>query len=81
MKKYIVAVISFFDNDIKQFKVEAENEYDAVKKGIVAFTKEEYKQSEIDFQNSADYPTDFEGVRRMCNNSDMDVSLIEVTAF
>lgn len=62
MKKYVVAVISFFENDIKQFKVEAENEYDAVKKGILSFTKEEYRKSELEFQDSAEYPTDVNGL-------------------
>ena len=67
MKNYVVAVISFFENDINQFKVEAENEYEAVKKGVIAFTKEEYRQSEIDLQNSEDYPKDIEGLEYLYN--------------
>jgi len=78
MKNYVVAVISFFENDIQQFKVEAENEYEAVKKGIVAFTKEEYRKDEIAFQNSEDYPKDMDGLEHLYNNAEMDFSVIEV---
>lgn len=60
MKKYVVAIISFFDNEIKQFKIEAESEYEAVKKGMIEFTSEEHRQSEIDYQNSEDYPKNIE---------------------
>jgi len=78
MKNYVVAVISFFENDIQQFKVEAENEYEAVKKGILAFTKEEYKKGEIAFQNSEDYPKDMDGLEDLYNNAEMDFSVIEI---
>lgn len=78
MKNYVVAVISFFDNDVKQFKVEAENEYNAVKKGIIAFTNEEHRQSEVEFQNSEDYPTDIKGLEHLYNNAEMDFSVIEI---
>lgn len=71
MKKYVVAVMSFFENDIKQFKVEAENEYDAVKKGILSFTKEEYRKSELEFQDSAGCPTDVKGLEHLYNNAEM----------
>lgn len=60
MKKYVVAIISFFDNEIKQFKIEAESEYEAVKKGMIEFTSEEHRQSEIDYQNSEYYPKNIE---------------------
>lgn len=78
MKNYVVAVISFFDNDIQQFKVEAENEYEAVKKGILYFTPEQYIQGEIDFQNSEDYPKDIEGLETLYNNAELDFSVIEI---
>lgn len=78
MKNYVVAIISFFENDIKQFKVSAENEYEAVKIGMVEFTKEEYRQSEIDFQNSEDYPKDVDGLSNYYINCDMDFSVIEI---
>lgn len=78
MKKYVVAVISFFDNDVQQFKVEAENEYEAVKKGVLAFSKEEYREGELEFQNSEDYPKDMEGLEHLYNNAEMDFSVIEI---
>jgi len=79
MKNYVVAIISFFENDIKQFKVTAENEYEAVKEGMVEFISEEHRESEIDFQNSDDYPKDIDGLSDYCNNGDMGFSVIEVS--
>ena len=38
MKNYVVGILSMFENDLKLFKVMAENEYEAVKKGMVEFT-------------------------------------------
>ena len=38
MKNYVVGILSMFENDLKLFKVVAENEYEAVKKGMVEFT-------------------------------------------
>jgi DNA-binding protein len=78
MKNYVVALISFFDNDIKQLKVSAESEYEAVKKAVIEFTSEEYKQSEIDFQNSEDYPKDIESLDEHFSNIEMDFSVIEI---
>jgi hypothetical protein len=61
MKNYVVGILSFFENDLKLFKVTAENKYEAVKKGMIDFLEnEESKQYEIDFQNSKDYPKTFE---------------------
>ena len=59
---YVVALISFFDNDIKQFLIRAENEFVAVKKAMVEFTDDKYKQEEIEFQQSEDYPKEIEDV-------------------
>jgi hypothetical protein len=81
MKKYVVAVISFFENDIQQFKVEADNEYEAVKKGVVCFTKEKYRKSELEFQNSEEYPTDVKGLEHLYNNAELDFSVMEVGSF
>lgn len=78
MKNYVVAIISFFENDIKQFKITAESEYEALKKGMVEFTKEEYRQSEIDFQNSNEYPKDIDSLENLYHNSDMGFSIIEI---
>lgn len=79
MNRYIVAIISFMENDIKQFIIDmAENPYEAVKKAMLEFTSDEYKQSEIDFQNSEDYPKTIEEMNVYCANCDMDFSVIEV---
>jgi hypothetical protein len=67
MKKYVVAVISFFDSDVKQFKVDAENEYEAVKKGVLAFTKEECKAGEIEFHDRVDVEDDGFGNTHYCS--------------
>jgi hypothetical protein len=31
MKNYVVGILSMFENDLKLFKITAENEYEAVK--------------------------------------------------
>ena len=52
-----------FENDLKLFKITAENKYEAVKRGMVEFcTDTKSRQFEIDWQNSEDYPEDFEGL-------------------
>ena len=81
IKKYVVAILSFFENDIKQFIIEAENDFDAIKKGMLLFTKEEYRQSEINFQNSDKFPKQLEGedgYYEYLLNSDMTASVIEI---
>lgn len=78
---YVVALISFFDNDIKQFLIRAENEFVAVKKAMVEFTDDKYKQQEIDFQESEDYPKDIEELNNYLGNGDMSFSVIEVGSF
>lgn len=79
MKNYIVAIISFFENNIKQFKIEAESEYEAVKKAMVEFcTTEDAKKSEIEFQNSGEYPIDIQELSFHYANCDMDFSVIEI---
>ena len=49
MKNYVVAIISLFDNKIKQFKITAENDFEAVKKSMIDFCEsEEGKKDEFD---------------------------------
>ena len=45
MKNYVVGILdlSAYDLGLELFKVEAENEYDALKKGMLEFTPDEYK--------------------------------------
>jgi hypothetical protein len=65
MKNYVVGILSMFDNDLKLFKVTAENEYEAVKKAMVESCgdSQEARESEIQWQNSEDYPEDLEGMQ------------------
>ena len=80
MKNYVVGILSMFENDLKLFKVVAENEYEAVKNGMVEFTDNpESKQHEIDWQNSEDYPTDLEGLYSVYE--EVPFSVIEVGSF
>ena len=78
MKIYIVGICSSFENQVKLFKVEAENKYDAIKKGFVEFCgdDEESKQGEIDWQNSKDYPKNLDGLSSVYE--EMPFSVIEV---
>lgn len=62
MKNYVVGILSMYDNDLKLFKVEAEDKYDALKKGMVDFTSEEYKEHEREFQNGVICPPNFESL-------------------
>ncbi len=80
MKNYIVGILSMFENDLKLFKIVAENEYEAVKKGMIEFSgNEENKEYEINWQNSKDYPTDLEGL--YCVYEEVPFSVIEVSQF
>lgn len=63
MKNYVVGVLSMFENDLKLFKIIAESEYEAVKKGMIEICEgDDAKQCEIDWQNSEDYPKDLKGL-------------------
>jgi hypothetical protein len=80
MKNYVVGILSMFENNLKLFKVIAENEYEAVKKAMVDFwDKEEAKQEEINWQNSEDYPKDIKGLDTIYD--EMAFSVIEVASF
>jgi hypothetical protein len=84
MKKnyfYVVALISFFENEVKQFLIRAENEFEAVRKAMLEFTKDEYKAQEIEFQLSENYPKDILELTDMLFNCDMSFSVIEVGSF
>ena len=57
MKNYVVGILSMFENSLRLFKVTSDNEYEAVKQGMILFCEnDESKQHEIDWQNSDDYP-------------------------
>lgn len=79
MKNYAVGYLTFFENELKMFKVQAESEYEAIKKAMVeAATKEEYKQDELEWQASEKYPDNLEDLIEMLYNSDVTVNAIEV---
>jgi hypothetical protein len=81
MKKYIVALISFFDNEIKQFGVEADSPYEAVKKAMLEYTSDEYIEDELNFQNEEEYPKTIDEMKGYFANGDMDFSVMEVGSF
>lgn len=78
MKNYVVGILSMYENDLKLFKVEAEDKYDALKKGMVDFTSEEYKEHEIEFQNGAICPPNFESLTGYYNVGDILTNVIEI---
>ncbi len=52
MNKYVVAIINFFDNELKQFIIEAESDYEAFKEAMVKSCKdEESAMNERDWQS------------------------------
>jgi len=80
MKYFVVGVLSMFENDLKLFTVTADNEYEAVKKGMIEFCQtDESKKHEIDWQNSIDYPTDLKGL--YCVYEETPFAVIEVGSF
>jgi ASC-1-like (ASCH) protein len=58
MKNYVVGIISMFENDLKLFKITAENEYEAVKKGMLEFSNN--SEYEVEWQSSENYPKTLE---------------------
>jgi len=78
MKNYIVAISSLFDNEIKQTKVQAENECKAFSKAMIDFTLDPFKKDEIELQNSIDYPTDIAGLQDFYINAEIIFSVIEI---
>jgi hypothetical protein len=61
-KNYVVGILSMYENDLKLFKVEAENKYEALTKGMVEYTPEENRHYEIEFQNGEVCPPNFESL-------------------
>ena len=78
MKNYVVRILSLFENDLQLFKVEAEDKYEALKKGMVDFTLEEYKEHELEFQNGAICPPNFESLTGFYNVGDIMTNVIEI---
>lgn len=78
MKNYVVGILSLFENDLKLFKVKAEDKYEALKKGMVDFTSEEYKKDEIEFQNGDVCPPNFESLTGYYNVGEIMTNVIEI---
>jgi hypothetical protein len=78
MKNYVVGILSMYENDLKLFKVEAEDKYEALKKGMVDFTSEEYKEHELEFQNGDVCPPNFESLTGYYNVGDIMTNVIEI---
>jgi len=63
MKKYVVGILSLFDNELEQFKIAANNEYDAVKQAMLEFCKSDgERMGELEYQSLPDYPLDLEAL-------------------
>lgn len=53
MKTFVVAIVSLFDNDLKQFKIQAETDVLAVKQALIDSCKsEEGKQEQIEWNKT-----------------------------
>lgn len=79
MNNYIVAILSFFENEIKQFRICAESEYEALKLGLIEFSVEKKnKQDELDYQNTTDYPKTKEELINQYINSEIALSVIKI---
>ena len=79
MKKYVVASINFFDNEIKQSIQESDNELNAFKKHMLSLCATSGTvDSEIEWQNDEDYPKTYEELLNEISNWDMDCSITEI---
>lgn len=78
LKTFVVGILSLFDYDLKLLKINAENEYEALKKGTIESCSEKYKQDEIDWQNSEEYPKTYDELVDLLYNSDMCVNVLEI---
>jgi hypothetical protein len=80
MKHYIVGILTVYEGNLKLFPITAENEYEAVKKGMIELaTTDASKRAEIEFQNSEDYPKSLEELSNIY--CDIIFSVIEVGSF
>jgi hypothetical protein len=78
MKNYIVGVSDLNGYGLHLFKVEAEDNYYALKKGMLEFTPDEYKEHELEFQNGAICPPNFESLTGFYNVGDIMTNVIEI---
>ena len=78
MKNYVVAICCFLEPEIKLFKIQAENDYEAVKKGMLEYTPEKYKDDTIELMNSIDYPKDLKSLIAFYVEMELMFSVIEL---
>jgi hypothetical protein len=78
MKNYVVGILSLYEHDLRLFKVEADNEYEALKKGMLEFTPDEYKEHELEFQNGAICPPNFESLTGYYEVGEIMTQVIEI---
>lgn len=78
MKKYVVGILNLYDNDLQLFKVEGENKFDALKKGMIEFISEDVREYELEFQNSPVCPPTFEGLMDFYANGELMTNVIEI---
>jgi hypothetical protein len=78
MKNYVVGILSLFENDLQLFKVEAEDKYDALKKGMIEFTPEKDRHFEIEFQNDDVCPPNFESLTGYYEVGELMTEVIEI---
>ena len=78
VKTFVVGILSLFDYKLKLLKINAENEYEALKKGMIESCNEKYKQEEINWQNSEEYPKTYKELVDLLYDSDTSVNVIEI---
>jgi len=77
MKNYVVGILSMFENNLKLFKVQAENEYEAVKIGMIEFCDNgDARLAEYEWQISNEYPKDLNGLYSVYE--DLSFNVIEI---
>ena len=74
MKNYVVGIVSFFENEMKLFKITAKNNYEALKLGMIEFNKVSGSEKlELDWQNSEEYPKRYEDLFDIYDDYSFDV--------
>lgn len=82
MKKYVVALVSYFENEVMQFKIEAESEYEAFKSAMIKFCKTESELIlETAWQLDANYPKTIEEIEDQSADWEIGYSITEVSKF
>lgn len=78
MKKFVVGYLTFFENELILHQVEANSDYEAVKKTMLEITSEEYKDDELQWQNSEDYPKTMQELKNHLFDADTVINVIEL---